>query len=121
MSSKVLQGTLHLREPLLHPEPAGPQVPDLEIRRSLNSIPDHDYSGGDPPLLDHHRARSPFVRGHHRDDRLSLQAMSDASKEAAVLLYSQGTDMFLEDLTRNADCVLGSTPGSWSFRRPKRF
>jgi hypothetical protein len=34
---------------------------------------------------------------------LASQAMSDASKEAAVLLYSPGTDMFLEDLTRNAD------------------
>jgi hypothetical protein len=31
--------------------------------------------------------------------------MSDAAKEAAVLLYSPGTDTFLEDLTRNADRV----------------
>jgi hypothetical protein len=29
----------------------------------------------------------------------------DASKEAAVLLYSLGIDTFLEDLTRNADRV----------------
>jgi len=28
-----------------------------------------------------------------------------AAKEAAVLLYSPGTDPFLEDLTRNADLV----------------
>jgi hypothetical protein len=34
---------------------------------------------------------------------LASQAMSDAAKEAAVLLYSPGTDTFLEDLTRNAD------------------
>jgi hypothetical protein len=33
------------------------------------------------------------------------QAMSDAAKEATVLLYSPGTDAFLEDLTRNADRV----------------
>jgi hypothetical protein len=31
--------------------------------------------------------------------------MSDAAKEAAVLLYSPGTDTFLEDLTRNTDWV----------------
>ena len=36
---------------------------------------------------------------------LATQAISDASKEAAVLLYSPGTDTFLEDLTRNADRV----------------
>jgi hypothetical protein len=36
---------------------------------------------------------------------LVSQAMSDAAKEAAVLLYSPGTDTFLEDLTRNADRV----------------
>ncbi len=36
---------------------------------------------------------------------LASQAMSDAAKEAAVLLYSPGTDPFLEDLTRNADRV----------------
>jgi hypothetical protein len=36
---------------------------------------------------------------------LASQAMSDAAKEAAVLLYSPGTDTFLEDLTRNADRV----------------
>ena len=29
--------------------------------------------------------------------------MNDAAKEAAVLLYSPGTDTFLEDMTRNAD------------------
>jgi DNA polymerase I len=33
------------------------------------------------------------------------KSMSDAAKEAAVLLYSPGTDTFLEDLTRNADRV----------------
>jgi hypothetical protein len=31
--------------------------------------------------------------------------MKDAADEAAVLLYSLETDMFLEDLTRNADRV----------------
>lgn len=31
--------------------------------------------------------------------------MLDAAKEPAVLLYSPGTDPFLEDLTRNADSV----------------
>jgi hypothetical protein len=31
------------------------------------------------------------------------KAMSDAAKEATVLLYSPGTDTFLEDLTRNVD------------------
>jgi hypothetical protein len=30
------------------------------------------------------------------------QGMHDAAKEAAVLLYSPGTDTFLEDMTRNA-------------------
>ncbi len=34
---------------------------------------------------------------------LISQAMRDAAKDAAVLLYSLGTDTFLEDLTRNAD------------------
>ena len=33
------------------------------------------------------------------------KSMSDAAKEAAILLYSPGTDTFLEDLTRNADRV----------------
>ena len=33
------------------------------------------------------------------------QAFHDAAKEAEVLLYSPGTDTFLEDLTRNADRV----------------
>jgi DNA polymerase I len=33
------------------------------------------------------------------------QALSDAAKEAAVLLYSPGTDTFLEELARNADRV----------------
>jgi len=32
-------------------------------------------------------------------------AMKDAAKEAVVLLYSPETDMFLEDLPRNADRV----------------
>jgi DNA polymerase I len=36
---------------------------------------------------------------------LASQAMRDASKEAAVLIYSPGTDTFLEDLTRNANRV----------------
>ena len=31
------------------------------------------------------------------------QGLHDAAKEAAVLLYSPGTDTFLEDMTRNAD------------------
>jgi hypothetical protein len=29
--------------------------------------------------------------------------MRDAAKEAAILLYSPGTDTFQEDLTRNAE------------------
>ena len=33
------------------------------------------------------------------------KSMSDAANEAAVLLYSPGTDTFLEDLTRNADRI----------------
>ena len=33
------------------------------------------------------------------------RAMSDAAKEAAVLLYSPRSDLFLEDLARNADRV----------------
>jgi hypothetical protein len=36
---------------------------------------------------------------------LASQAMRDAAKEAAVPLYSPGTDTFLKDLTRNADRV----------------
>ena len=36
---------------------------------------------------------------------LASQATSDAAKEAALLLYSPGTDPFLEDMTRNADRV----------------
>jgi len=36
---------------------------------------------------------------------LAPQAMSDAAKEAAVLLYPLGTDTFLEDMTKNADRV----------------
>jgi hypothetical protein len=32
-------------------------------------------------------------------------ALSDVAKEAAVLLYSPGTDTFLEELARNADRV----------------
>jgi hypothetical protein len=30
---------------------------------------------------------------------------ADAAKEAAILLYSPGTDSFLEDMTRNTDRV----------------
>ena len=33
------------------------------------------------------------------------QGLHDAAKEAAVLLYSPGTDTFLEDMARNADRV----------------
>ena len=33
------------------------------------------------------------------------QGLHDAAKEAAVLLYSPGTDTILEDMTRNADRV----------------
>jgi hypothetical protein len=33
------------------------------------------------------------------------QALSDAGKEAAVLLYSPGSDPFLEELSKNADRV----------------
>ena len=33
------------------------------------------------------------------------RAMSDAAKEAAMLLYSPSSDPFLEDLARNADRV----------------
>ena len=33
------------------------------------------------------------------------QGLHDAAKEAAVLLYSTGTDTFLEDMTKNADRV----------------
>jgi hypothetical protein len=33
------------------------------------------------------------------------QGLHDAAKEAAVLLYSPGTDTFLADMTRNADRV----------------
>jgi hypothetical protein len=36
---------------------------------------------------------------------LATQAMRDAAKEAAVLLYSPGTNTFLDDLTRNVDRV----------------
>ncbi|VVB64578.1 Uncharacterised protein [uncultured archaeon] len=36
---------------------------------------------------------------------LVSREMSDAAKDAAVLLYAPGTDPFLEDLTRNADRV----------------
>jgi hypothetical protein len=34
-----------------------------------------------------------------------FKGLHDAAKEDAVLLYSPGTDTFLEDLTRNADRV----------------
>ena len=33
------------------------------------------------------------------------QGLHDAAKETTVLLYSPGTDTFLEDMTRNADLV----------------
>ena len=33
------------------------------------------------------------------------QGFHDAANEAAVLLYSPGTDTFLEDMTKNADRV----------------
>jgi hypothetical protein len=33
------------------------------------------------------------------------QGLHDAAKGAAVLLYSPGTDTFLEDMTKNADRV----------------
>jgi hypothetical protein len=33
------------------------------------------------------------------------QGLHDAAKEAAVMLYSPGTDTFLENMTRNADLV----------------
>ena len=33
------------------------------------------------------------------------QGLHDAAKEATVLLYSPGTDTFLEDMTKNADRV----------------
>ena len=33
------------------------------------------------------------------------QGLYDGAKEAAVLLYTPGTDAFLEDMTRNADRV----------------
>jgi hypothetical protein len=36
---------------------------------------------------------------------LASQSVRNAAKEAAMLLYSPGTDTFLEDLTRNADRV----------------
>jgi hypothetical protein len=36
---------------------------------------------------------------------LASQAMSDAAKEAALLLYSQGINTFLEDLTGNANRI----------------
>ena len=39
------------------------------------------------------------------------KSMSDAAKEAAVLLYSPGTDTFLEDHTRNADRYSTSRKG----------
>ena len=39
------------------------------------------------------------------------RALSDAAKEAAVLLYSPGSDLFLETLSRNADQVWFSMKG----------
>lgn len=52
-------------------------------------------------------------------------ALSDASKEAAVLLYSPAVDPFLEDLMRNADRVFCFDEGrgllrGWSPRRLRR-
>jgi hypothetical protein len=47
---------------------------------------------------------------------LASRAISDASKEAAVLLYSPDTDTFLEDLTRNVDLVFYLMKG----RKPAR-
>ena len=40
------------------------------------------------------------------------QGLHDAAKEAAVLLYSPGTDTFLEDLARNADRF---SHGDWNY------
>jgi hypothetical protein len=38
-----------------------------------------------------------------------FQGLHDAAKEAVVLLYSPGTDTFLEDMTRNANRHYTST------------
>jgi hypothetical protein len=40
------------------------------------------------------------------------RALSDAAKEAAVLLYSPSSDPFVEDLARNADRVWYFDEGS---------
>jgi hypothetical protein len=53
---------------------------------------------------------------------LPSQAMGDAAKEAAVLLYSPGTDTFLENPTRNAASVFyfdeGPRAARSLFRKP---
>ena len=40
------------------------------------------------------------------------QGLHDAAKEATVLLYSAGTDTFLEDMTRNSEGVFYFDEGS---------
>ena len=40
------------------------------------------------------------------------QGLNDAAREAAVLLYSPGTDTFLEDMTKNANRVFYFDEGS---------
>ena len=39
------------------------------------------------------------------DGRIISQAMGETAKEAAVLLYAQGADPYLEELVKNADRV----------------
>jgi tRNA A37 N6-isopentenylltransferase MiaA len=41
------------------------------------------------------------------------QAMREASKEAAVLLYVPGTESYLEELVKNADMVFYFDKGHW--------
>jgi len=43
------------------------------------------------------------------------QGLRDAAKEAAILLYSPGTDTFLEDMTKNADRVFYFDEGQVKF------
>ena len=43
------------------------------------------------------------------------QGLHDAAKEAAVLLYSPGTDTFLEDMNKNADRVFYFDEGPREF------
>jgi len=45
------------------------------------------------------------------------QGLHDAAKEAAILLYSSGTDTFLEDMTRNADRVFYFDEGPRAAKR----